>query len=97
MNFDIVSTEDFLKRVETFPEKTKNIIKSKIELVKFNPFRYKRIHSKHFSHVYRIVLNIENEESRLIYAILGNKIVFVCILDRKNDYKDLENYLGKLK
>ncbi|HLD57432.1 MAG TPA: hypothetical protein VJA47_03945 [archaeon] len=97
MNFEIVATDYFVNQLKTLPEQTKKIIKSKIELVKFDPSRYKRIHSRHFSHVYRIRLNIENEESRLIYAVLGNKIVFVCILDRKNDYKDLEKYLEKIK
>ncbi len=96
MNFEVVATEYFVNQLEAFPEKVKKIIKSKIEFVKFDPFRYKKIHSKQFSQVYRIRLNIENEESRLIYTVLGNKIIFVCVLDRKNDYKDLEKYLEKI-
>ena len=96
MSLEIVATEYFVKQLELLPEKTKGIIKSKIELVKLDPFRYKKIYSKHISHVYRIRLNIENEETRLIYAVLANKIVFVCLLDRKNDYKDLEKYLQKI-
>src|SRR3989344_3828860 len=96
MDFEVVATEYFISRLEHLDEKTKRIIKSKIELVKLNPFRYKRIHSKNYSHVYRISLNLDGEESRLIYAVLGGKIIFVCILDRKHDYKDLEKYLEKL-
>ena len=97
MNFEVVATDYFVKQLEGLSEKTKRIIKSKIDLVKLDPFRYKRIHSKHFSHVYRIRLNIENEETRLVYALLGNKIVFVCLLDRKHDYRAMEKYLEYLK
>ena len=96
MDFEAVATEYFLSQLQTLDEKTKRIIKSKIELAKIDPFRNKRIHSSNFSHVYRIRLNIENEESRLIYAVIGNRIVFVCILDRKQDYKDLEKHLKNL-
>jgi len=96
MDFEVVATEYFISSLEHLDEKTKRIIRSKIELVKLNPFRYKRIHSKNYSQVYRISLNLDGEESRLIYAVLGGKIIFVCILDRKHDYKDLEKYLEKL-
>ncbi len=97
MVFEPVATEYFIEQLGRLDEKTKRIIKSKIELIKSDPFRYKKIHSKTFSHIYRVRLNIENEESRLIYAVLGNRIVFVCILDRKHDYGDLEKHLEKLK
>ncbi len=97
MSFEAVATEYFVRQLERFPEQSRRIIKSKVELIKLDPFRYKRIHTKNFSHVYRIRLNIQGEESRLIYALLGDKVVFVCILDRKHDYKDLEKHLESLK
>ncbi|KAF5412327.1 MAG: hypothetical protein C5S47_01585 [Candidatus Methanogasteraceae archaeon] len=34
---------------------------------------------------------------RLIYAVLSPNIILVCLLDRKDDYTDLEKYLKELK
>lgn len=89
MEFEAAAaTEYFVKQLESLPENTRRIIKSKIGLAKLDQFRNKRIHSRQFSHVYRIRLNIENEESRLVYALIGNKIVFACLLDRKATTKN---------
>ena len=69
----------------------------KINLIKENPYRYKRIRSKKYSKVFRIRFSVENRETRLIYVILEPDIILVCLLDRKKDYNDLEKYLGKIK
>lgn len=48
---------------ETFSEK-------EIDLISSNPFGFKRIHSKTIHTVFRVWLNIRNNEMRLIYAVL---------------------------
>lgn len=93
MIFEIIPTKIFLEQLKDFDDKAKRIIKSKIELIKLNPYRYKRIHSKKFSKIFRIRLNVNNVEMRLIYVILETKIILVCFLRRDKGYKDLENYL----
>lgn len=97
MSYYIVSTKEFKKQFDKLSEKSKRIIHEKVKLIKENPFRYKRVHSKLFSKVFRIRFSIEKKETRLIYVVLQPKIILVCLLDRKKDYKDLEKYLKKVK
>ena len=42
-------------------------------------------------------LNIGGKETRLIYVVLGSKIILVCLLPRSKEYKNLENYLSKIQ
>jgi len=94
--FDIVATEFFLEQIKDLPKKYKRQIRNKIKLVEQKPFRFKRIHSKKFSKLFRIRMKIKGKEVRLIYVIIGQKIILVCILDRSKNYKDLERYLSKM-
>jgi mRNA-degrading endonuclease RelE of RelBE toxin-antitoxin system len=96
MIFSVKSTEIFLDQIKSLDEKSKRIIRNKIQLIKLNPYRYKRIHSKKFSKVFRVRLNIRGREIRMIYVVLGKSIILVCLLDRKKGYKDLEKYLEKV-
>lgn len=96
MNFQLKASECFLKQLEVLDKHSKELIQSKINLIKENPFHFKRIHSKQFGKVFRVRLSIQNKETRLIYAILEPNIILVCLLERKNDYKDLEKYLSKI-
>jgi len=97
MNYKIKVLRLFLKQFSKLDNKTKRIIHDKIRLIKENPYRYKKIRSKKYSKVFRVRFSIENKETRLIYVILEPNIILVCLLDRKKDYKDLENYLDKIK
>ena len=96
MKFELVATEFFIEQIEDLDKKSKDQIKEKIDLISSNPFRFKRIHAKTVNNVFRVRLNLQNNEIRLIYAVLSPNIVLVCLLDRKNNYTDLEKYLGKL-
>ena len=96
MIYYIKSSNQFKKQFDELDEKYKKIVYEKIKLIKQNPFRNKRINSKLFSRVFRIRLNINKKETRLIYVILNQNILLVCFLDRKKDYKNLEKYLKKL-
>jgi mRNA-degrading endonuclease RelE of RelBE toxin-antitoxin system len=96
MNFDLVSTEFFLGQIKKLSEKYKKQVQRKLELIKQNPFRFKNIHSKKFSRVFRVRMKIEGKEMRLIYAVVGTKIIIAGLLDRSKEYSDLENYLSKI-
>ena len=96
MRFEIKATKFFQKQFDGFPDKYKIQIKNKIELIKQSPFHFKSVHSKLFSRVFRIRLNIERKEIRFVYIVLGSKIILACFLDRDEDYKDLDYYLAKV-
>lgn len=96
MSYSIKSLEFFKKQVEKLDSKSKRIIYDKIQLLKQNPYRYKRIHSKKYSKVFRIRFSIKGKETRLVYVIIKPNIILVCLLDRKKDYKDLEKYLSMI-
>ena len=96
MSFKIEASEYLLKQLENLDEKSKKLIAGKIELIKENPFRFKRVHSKKFSKVFRVRLNLSGRETRLIYVVLGPNIILVCLLERKKNYRDLENYLSRI-
>lgn len=97
MSYNILPSKDFLKQLKDLNSNTKKLIENKINLIKENPYRYKKIRSKKFSKVFRVRFSVENKETRLIYVILEPNIILVCLLDRKKDYKDLEKYLDRIK
>lgn len=97
MSFKIRANGTFIKQISKLNSTNKKRIREKIELIKENPFRFKRIHSKRFKKVFRVRLNVEGIESRLVYVVLEPNIILACLLKRKDDYKDLEKYLSKIK
>ncbi|MBU1975841.1 MAG: hypothetical protein KKG59_05545 [Nanoarchaeota archaeon] len=92
----IKATALFKKQVSALNQRNRRIIYEKIELLKENPYRYKKIRSKKYSRVFRIRLNIEQKETRLIYVVLSPNIILVCLLERKGEYKNLEKYLKQV-
>lgn len=96
MNFELVPTEFFLTQVKSLPEKYKKQIQKKLELIKQNPSRFKNIHSKKFSRAFRVRMKIEGRETRLVYVVVGTKIIVAGLLDRSKEYRDLETYLSKI-
>ena len=97
MRYEIKSLKFFLRQLEDLDEKSKRVIKDKINLIKENPYRYKRIRSKQYSKVFRIRFSIQGKETRLIYVVIEPNVVLCCLIDRKKDYKDLEKYLTNIK
>ncbi|PIN70143.1 hypothetical protein COV93_02705 [Candidatus Woesearchaeota archaeon CG11_big_fil_rev_8_21_14_0_20_43_8] len=53
--------------------------------------------AKQYSLLFRVRLDIQSRETRLVYAIIEPNVMLVCLLSRKKVYKDLEKYLSKLK
>ena len=97
MSYEITASRTFLKQIENLHIKYKRRIDNKIDLIKQNPFRFKALHSKLYSRVFRVRLNIEDKEIRLIYVVLGSKIIIAGLLDRSKEYEDLERYLAKIQ
>ena len=97
MNYQIKSLKFFIEQIKDLDTQSKRIINDKIELLKQNPYRYKRVHSRQYSKVFRVRFSIKKRETKLIYVVIEPNIILVCLLDRKNDYKDLEKYLNKIK
>ena len=95
MTFQIKTSFVFLEQVRKLGKESRKLIGSKIDLIKENPYRFKRIHSKSFSKVFRVRLSMEGKETRLVYAVIEPNIIIACLLERKNDYKDLEKTLEK--
>ena len=70
MNFIIKALEIFENQIKDLDDKSKRIIKDKISLIKDNPYRYKKIHSRLFSKVFRVRLNLS------FFVELERSIVF---------------------
>lgn len=94
MNFKIISTELFNKQLNSLEIKYIKLIKKKINLLKENPHRFKALKSHH--KIFRIRLNINKKETRLIYKIIEPNIILICLLERKHNYKDLKKILKNL-
>ena len=48
MNFKIIYANTFYKQLSGLDEKSKRILRQKIELIQQDPFRFKKIHSRLF-------------------------------------------------
>jgi len=95
MNFTIKALPYFKEQVMKLDTQSRRIIHEKIQLVRENPYRNKKIHSRQFSKVFRIRLSLHAKETRLVYVVIEPSIILVCLLDRKKEYKDLEKFLAK--
>ena len=96
MTFAIKLSPILVKQLNALDGKSKRIIWEKIKLIKENPFHFKRIHSTFFRKVFRVRLSLQGKETRLIYVVIEPNIIIACLLNRKNNYKDLEKHLAKL-
>ncbi len=95
MSFNVKTTRVFLEQVRALSKGARKLVGSKIDLIKENPFRFKRIHSKKFSKVFRVRLNLDGIETRLIYLVAEPDVIIACLLERKDDYADLGKMLEK--
>ncbi|MBT4375755.1 hypothetical protein HOD29_00050 [archaeon] len=95
MSYRLVPTHLFLQQLEKLSFKSRQILKEKLEYLKFAPARNKRILGYNLF-LFRIRLSDSGKELRIIYLLDKEKIKILCILNRKNNYKDLEKYLRRL-
>lgn len=95
MNFKIISTTGFQKQFDNLGLKYQFLIREKTNLIKQNPSRFKAL--KYPGHkLFRVPLNFNSKEMRLIYKIIEPNIILLCLLKRKHDYKDLKKYLKNI-
>jgi len=95
MSFILKPTHLFLEQLENLSFKAKQKLKEKLELIKEDPARNKRILGYNLF-LFRIRISDKGKELRVIYLIDKKEIKVLCILDRKKNYKDLEKYLKKV-
>lgn len=93
MIYKAKTTVRFRKQFSELDIKSKRIIKNKTKLLELNPYRNKKLHNKHGRILFRIRLKIQNKESRLIYEVIKPNIILLCLIERKNSYKELEKLL----
>lgn len=95
MEFKLISTKSFQEQSKYLDIKTKRILDNKLDLILENPYRFKAL--KHKDHkLFRVPININSKETRLIYKIIEPNIILICLLERKHNYKDLKKYLKEL-
>lgn len=96
VKFELIAIDYFLNQCKELPSEEKNKIEKRLVLLKENPFRNKSIHSKKFGKVFRVRIEVEKIKKRIIYVVIGRKIVIAGITNRDDDYMDLEKLLEKV-
>ncbi len=94
MEHIIRGTDLFYEQLKSLSDKSKRIIEEKINFIKINPYRNKRIHC-HGLFLFRIRFEEEHKEKRIVYFVNKPYVEILCILDRDKDYKDLRRFLKK--
>ena len=85
MKFVIKPSNFFLEQVDDLSSEAAKLILEKLELLKSNPFRYKRIHG-YGLFLFRIRFEDERKEKRVIYLVDKPDVKIICILEvRAND------------
>ncbi len=78
-----------LKQVQKFSADERRLVLEKLELAKFNPFRYKSLNVPGFTKVFEIKITLAGLYRRVVYTVRGNEIRAECIIDRNNNFRDL--------
>src|SRR3989344_8216257 len=94
MGYELKPSYFFLQQVDELSDEAARIIDDRLKLVKINPFRNKRIEG-YGLFLFRIRFEDNKREKRVVYLVDKPYIKLICILDRKDDYKDLKKYLKK--
>lgn len=94
--YEVILSEFFLSQLESLKLKLIEKIYDKLKLLEINPNRNKSLFHKKYN-LLRIRLTDTNKEIRIVYTIKNLEVVVLFILDRNNDYKDLEKYLKKVE
>lgn len=93
--YELKTTNFFLKQIKELSPEAARIIQLRMELARANPFRNKRV--KGYSlFLFRIRFEDMHKEKRVVYLVDGSEVWALFIIDRDNDYKDVEKYLRKV-
>ena len=95
MNYTLEPSKLFIEQFKELEDKTNKSLSKRLLLLEQNPFRNKKL-TFHGMILFRIRFGDSHKEKRVIYSVDKNLIKLLFILDRKNDYKDLEIYLKKI-
>lgn len=90
--YTIIPTRHFLKQVVNLDKETRTVLGEKIELLRTNPFRFKKIHGYRGT-ILRIRFSAKGKGKRLVYEVRGGSIILWAIFDRDKEYKELKRYL----
>lgn len=82
-----------LTQVRVFSAAEQRLVLQKLELAKFNPFRYKTLTVPRLTKVFEIKITLGGNYCRVIYTVQGNEIRGECIINRNNDFRDLVKLL----
>lgn len=85
-----------IKQISELSPKSKKILREKVNLTTLNPTRNKKIKNTK-RNIFRIRIKDQNKELRIIYEIKNDKIKFLFVLNRKNNYSELVKLLQKIK
>ena len=94
MEYILIPLKFFLEQLDDLSLKSKKILDNKLQLLKINPFRYKRVKG-YGLFLFRIRFEDNRKEKRVIYFVDKPYVKIICILNRDNEYKDLKKYLKK--
>ncbi|MBU2639054.1 MAG: hypothetical protein KJ955_08840 [Nanoarchaeota archaeon] len=94
MEHIIRGSDIFYEQAKSLSDKSKKIVEEKLNLLKINPYRNKRIHYKGLF-LFRIRFEDKNKEKRIIYFVDKPYVKILCILERGKEYKDLKRFLRR--
>jgi len=86
----------FLEQFDSLSLKAQESLEQKIVILKHSPQRNKRLTGTEYF-LFRIRFEDNGCEKRAIYELAPPYVNLLCILDRKNNYKDLRKVLEKSK
>jgi mRNA-degrading endonuclease RelE of RelBE toxin-antitoxin system len=96
--FELQYTKYFEKQWLEFNEKTRQLIKDKLKLIKQNPYRYDTLEG--YARVRKLKLSVKGKYQRLIYALHMpevNQVFILGIFPRDKGYQEFERIFGSLK
>ena len=96
MEYVLKPSNFFLEQLEDLSNESKKLIDKKLNLIKINPYRYKRVEG-YGLFLFRIRFEDNRKEKRIVYLVDKPFVKILCILDRDKGYKDLKKYLKKLE
>lgn len=91
--WDLRSTREFRRQAKELGPEARHIIVSKFDIIKENPYRYKRLTLAR--PLYRIRFSDRKKEKCLIYLVEKGIVTLLCILDRNKEYKNLDGLSDK--
>lgn len=90
--YKIEPTYFFMRQSALLSSDAKLIVDAKIDMLKENPFRFKRLQYAGLL-LFRIRFSDRRKEKRIIYTVQSDVVRLICILDRSRGYTDLRKYI----